>query len=242
MKKAIVFISCILLVTMCNAQQWEPLFNGKNLTGWSILDKPADVRIIEGAIVLHMTPHTSRHAFIRTNKKFKDFIFEVEFKRDSILDSGIMFRTIDAPDTAFSAIFGYMVKIDPQTKRKWTGGILTDYGNGFQWHNSLEGNEPGRNAEKPQGQWNKVRIEAIGQNYKVWVNDLQTADLHDDKYLQPGYIAFKIHYLQGEFEKSKLEIAFRNPKIITKDIKKYTRKSVLKPIDTRGLWKINYFR
>jgi hypothetical protein len=242
MKKILFSILFLSILKTGVSQQWEPLFNGKNLNGWSVLDKPANVQVLDSAMVLHMTPHTSRHAFIRSNKKFKDFIFEVEFRRDSTIDSGILFRAIDAPDTSFSAIFGYMIKVDPQTKRKWTGGILTDYGNGFQWHYNLDGNEPGRNAEKPQGQWNKVRIEAIGQNYKIWVNGVQTAHLQDDKFLASGYIAFKIHYLQGEVEKSKLEIAFRNPRIITKDLQKYIQKSDLKIIDTRGILKINYFR
>ena len=108
--------------------------------------------------MLHMTPYTSRHSFVRTNRQFKDFIFEVEFRRDLNIDSGILFRAEDAPDTAFQDLFGYMVKIDPSQTRLWTGGVFIDYGNGLQWLYPLDQNERAKHAEKAKGEWNKIRI------------------------------------------------------------------------------------
>jgi hypothetical protein len=241
MKNILLLFLTLLYSRSSFAQNWESLFDGKTLNDWSILDKPANVQVKDSLIVLHMTPYTARHAFVRSNKKFENFIFEVDFRRDLILDSGVLFRSIDAPDTAYSAIFGYMVKIDPQVTRKWTGGILTDYGNGFQWLHSLENNESSRKAEKNQGEWNTLRLQAEGQNIKVWLNGVPTVNLIDDKY-KKGYIAFKIHYLASEVEKKGLEIAFKNPRIITKDLKKYMLPNDLPLKDTRGIFKVSYFR
>ncbi len=222
-------------------KEWTNLFDGKTLNGWSVLDKPANVRIENNSMVLHMTAHTSRHAFIRTNKKFKDFIFEVEFRRDLTIDSGILFRAIDAPDTAFNALFGYMVKIDPSLTRLWTGGVFLDYGNGLQWLHPLDGNEKARHAENTVMEWNQLRIEASGEEISVFLNGVPTVHLLDDKF-KKGYIAFKIHYLQAEKEKEALEIAYRNPRILTKSVKKYRSVNDLPLVDSRGINKITYFR
>lgn len=238
MKKTIILLCLVILSVKGVTQNWQPLFDGKTLNGWAVVDKPANVKIVDSSIVLHMTPYTSRHAFVRTTKKYKDFIFEVEFKRDLILDSGVLFRSIDAPDTAFSALFGYMVKIDPQPNRQWTGGIFTDFGNGYQWLKTLDGDDNARNAEKKGSEWNNIRIEAQGQQIKVWLNGVPTTNLMDDKYREEGYIAFKIHFLQKDVEKSNLSIAFRNPIIMTKNLSKYVQNMPLPVTDTRGVIKV----
>jgi hypothetical protein len=242
MKKASILLCLIWIYGKGISQTWQQLFDGKTLNSWAVVDKPANVKIADSSIVLHMTPYTSRHAFVRTNEKYKDFIFEVEYRRDLALDGGVLFRSINAPDTAFSALFGYMVKIDPQPNRKWTGGVFIDFGNGYQWLKTLEGDENARKAEKKGGEWNTLRIEAQGQNLRVWLNGVPTANLIDDKYTEGGYIAFKIHFLQKDIEKANLEMAFRQPKIITKNLSKYAQNMPLPVTDTRGVWKIQYFR
>jgi Domain of Unknown Function (DUF1080) len=220
---------------------WQSLFDGKSLNGWSVIGKPSNVQIKDSCIILHMTPFTSRHAFIRTTKKFKDFIFEIEFRRDLAIDSGILFRSVDAPDTAFNDLFGYMVKIDPSQSRLWTGGVLLDFGNGLQWLYPLDKEEKARHAEKSQGEWNKIRIEAIGQDIKVWLNEIPTVHLTDDKY-DDGYIALKIHYLMEDKEKAGLEISYRNPQIIMKHVKRYARSMEIPANDTRAIKEVKYFR
>ena len=113
------------------AEAWRSLFNGRDFTGWTLVDPPIDATVQDGAMVIHMTPHTARHAFIRTNETFHDFVFEIEFLRDQGMDSGMLFRSEDAPDSAFSGLFGYMVKLAPQPQRRWTGGIFVDFGSGM---------------------------------------------------------------------------------------------------------------
>jgi len=238
-----------LIITVLNtfnsqAQQnkdWVSLFNGNNLKGWRVIDKPAKVQVKDRSMVLHMTANTARHAFVRTEKQYKDFIFEVEFRRDLTIDSGILFRSIDAPDTAFLALFGYMVKIDPKSQRKWTGGIFVDYGNGYEWLQTHENNEAGRNAENKAKEWNKIRIEAIHDIIKVWLNDVPTAHIKDSRY-QKGYVGFKIHFLANDKAQEQLEIAYRNPKIITQKLSKYARPISLPLRDTRKMSDIQYFR
>jgi hypothetical protein len=223
------------------SEDWTSMFNGKYLDGWKVIGKPAKVQVADSSLRLQMTAYTSRHAFVRSEKQYRNFIFEVDFRRDLNLDSGILFRSIDAPDTAFSSIFGYMVKVDPRPARRWTGGIFVDYGNGHEWLQTLENNEGGRNAEHAGGEWNRLRIEAIGDHIKVWLNDVPTANILDNRY-KKGYVGFKIHYLLHDKAQEGLMIAFRNPRIITRSVKKYARPISLPLQDTRGLSNINYFR
>jgi hypothetical protein len=240
-----IILMLVLNGLMVNAQQekdWKSLFNGKNLEGWTVLDPPAKVTVQDGSMLLRMTTNTSRHAFIRSNNKYKDFILELEYKRDKSLDSGILFRAIETPPTAYSSLFGYMVKIDPSLTRMWTGGLFVDYGNGFNWLQTLEDNLDARKAEVGQGEWNKLRIEANGDIIKVWLNNVPCIHIKDDKY-KKGYIAFKIHYLNsGDQEKQKLNIAFKNINIITKNISKYKKQMSLPLVDTRKDTEITYFR
>lgn len=221
---------------------WESLFNGENFDGWTIIEQPIDVKIVDGSMQIHMTQHTARHSFIRTNKTYKNFIFEVDFKRNLNMDSGILFRSEATPDTAFSALFGYMVKVDPSSTRLWTGGVFLDYGNGITWLHSLEGVSRARHAEKEEGEWNHLRIEAIGEEIKIWLNNIPVVHMLDDKY-KKGYIALKAHFLMdNDKSKETLEIAYKNMRIITKKVKKYTQKIELPLIDTRNKIEIIYFR
>jgi hypothetical protein len=221
---------------------WRPLFNGQDLTGWTIVDPPAKAEVKEAAMVLRMTPHTARHAFVRTNEKFQDFIYEVEFQRDRRLDSGVMFRAEDAPDSAFSGLFGYMVKLDPKPDRLWTGGLFVDFGNSYGWLQTLEGNDPARRAEKPAGEWNHLRIEAIGEEIKIWLNGVPTVHVRDEKY-RAGYFAFKIHFLNNDGAALKeLALAYRHMRVITDHPETYATPTTLPLKDTHGELKLTTFR
>lgn len=244
--KFIYLILCTFCVNAIGFSQpddaWQAIFNGQDLEGWSIIDPPVNVAVKDSSIVIHMKPHTSRHAFIRTNKKYKDFVFEIDYRRDFDIDSGVMFRCIDALQTAFSALFGYMVKLDSKPNRFWSGGLFVDFGNGWSWLQTLENNEKARQAEKKKGEWNRLRIEAVGDIIKVWLNGIPTAHIKDDRYNE-GYIAMKIHYLNsGSQEKEQLELAYKNVRIITENIEEYSEPIELPLKDTRGELNITYFR
>jgi hypothetical protein len=242
-----IFYFILLSSLMCHTvfgqpeDVWQPLFDGRSLDGWSIVDPPAKVMVEDSSIVLSMTAYTSRHAFVRTNKPYRDFIFEVEFKRDLTIDSGILFRCENTPDTAFSRLFGYMIKVDPSLTRLWTGGVFLDYGNGITWLHDLEGDDRARHAEYPGGEWNRLRVEAVGEVVKIWMNDIPMVHMLDDKY-QQGYIAFKIHYLMHDKEQESLEIAYRKARIITTGLEKFVREIDLPRRDTRSVKEIKYFR
>ena len=220
------------------AKAWKSLFDGKSFKGWTIVDFPANVIIAESSFVIHMTKNNRRHAFIRSNKKYKNFILELDCRRDTLFDSGIMFRTLNAPDTARVGLFGYMVKIDPSLTRRWTGGVFFDYGNYIEWMYPLADDARAQQAERV-GEWNHYRIEAIGDHIKVWINGIPTTNMINPRYTD-GWIAFKIHYLNGTPWNENMSAAFKNIRIISSKPEKYAREMDIPAKEVKS-GKITYY-
>jgi hypothetical protein len=245
LRAALIFPIGFAFAMLASAQPddaWRSLCNGRDFTGWTLVDPPIDATVQDGAMVIHMTPHTARHAFIRTNETFRDFIFEIEFQRDQAMDSGVLFRSEDAPDSAFSGLFGYMVKLDPQAQRRWTGGIFVDYGNGYNWLHSLAHDLQAQAAEKSAPAWNLLRIEAISDIITVWLNGVPTAHLRDDRYTE-GYIALKIHYMNtGDPAQQARTLRYRHARVITAQPARFATPSPLPLIDARDDHENTYFR
>ncbi len=218
--------STALFLSNINGQDastpWKYLFDGKNLNNFSYTGDRARPWVENGELVFHMVSNTSKHSYVRTLDKYEDFILETECKIDGDVPSGILFRAIDAPETAPVGLFGYQVKVDP-TPRKWTGGVFESCKVPVIWLYDLSGDEKAREAFKIN-EWNLFRIEAIGPSIKVWVNGIPTVNLINSKY-KAGYIAFQIHSLNDSPDKEKILVHYRNIKIITKNPEKYSKKS-----------------
>lgn len=207
-------------------EPWNSIFNGYSLKGWKTIGSKGKVLVNDSAIECHMTVNTAVHTFASTKRKYKNFILELDFKRDPAFNSGILFRANHAPDTASVNLYGYQVKIDPSEKRKWTGGIFDDFGKTWAWIYDLRNDTRAQNANR-SNEWNHIRIEMIGSHIKVWVNDIPTVNLINDKYQKAGYIAFKMHSLGDKPEQEAWKAQFKNIRIITKNVQKYSRETDL---------------
>jgi hypothetical protein len=219
------------------SRDWTSLFNGKDFNGLTIEETPANFTVKDNSIVLHMTDKSTRHAFIRTNKQYQDFILEFDCKRDSNFDSGVLLRGILMPKDAPIAMNGYMIKIDPSPTRLWTGGIFMDFGNKSEWLYDLADDKRAQQAEKV-GQWNHYRVEAIGENIKIWINGIPTLNMMDDRY-DKGHIAFKIHRLKAITPKwnEKMEARFKNIKIISNKPERFAKEMDIPLKQTGTAWK-----
>lgn len=223
-KIALIGLCLSMVFNKTTAQtQSKILFNGKDFQGWKNVGDNAPFVIADSAIVLHQKANTKEHSFLRTHKKYKDFILEMTCKRDPLFYYGILFRAIDAPDTAHVRLYGYQVKIDHDKKRRWTGGIFDDFGNTWRWLSNLEGNDAGQSALKNAGEWDAWRIEVLGNHIKVWLNGVPVSNLVNDKYKE-GYIAMKIHFLGNKPENEQYAAYIKNIRIQTKNVGKYAQK------------------
>src|SRR5690606_41017454 len=85
-------ICTLALLGSCEPQSdpipWEPLFNGKDLSGWTQIGGKANYRV-ENESIIGATVHNTPNSFMATEKMYDDFILELEYKVDSTMNSGI---------------------------------------------------------------------------------------------------------------------------------------------------------
>ncbi|WP_017259635.1 3-keto-disaccharide hydrolase [Pedobacter arcticus] len=210
-------ISSFILLALCiatsvSAQNFKPLFNGKDLKGWKQLNGKADYTISKGEII-GTTKAGEPNSFLATEKDYGDFILELELLVDPEMNSGIQFRSESKEDYRDGRVHGYQMEVDPSA-RAWSGGIYDEARR--NWLYTMELNPKAKTAFK-NGVWNKYRIEAIGNTIRTWVNGVPTANLVDD--LTPkGFIALQVHAI-GKDGKAGKQIRWRNIKIQTENLK-----------------------
>ncbi len=225
MKKITFATLFILLMSSSFAQksteQWEYLFNGKDLKGWKKLNGTANYTIKNGELI-GTTVLNSPNTFLATEKLYGDFIFEMDFKVDSRMNSGVQFRSEikDANDRCEvtdkktpERVHGYQMEIDPSS-RAWSGGIYDEARKG--WLYPMEYNPAAKTAFK-NDQWNHYRIECIGNSIRTWVNGIACAHLIDEQTAK-GFIALQVHQINDEKELGR-EIRWKNVRIQTKNLK-----------------------
>jgi hypothetical protein len=195
-----------------NSPQWEPLFNGKDLSGWKQLNGKAKYEVKDGVIIGTTVPGEP-NSFLATEKDYGDFILELEFKVDSSMNSGIQFRSESKPEYMNGRVHGYQFEIDP-SPRAWSGGVYDEARR--LWLYSMDYN-PGAKKAFKNGQWNKYRVECIGSSIRTWVNGMPCAWLIDDMTLK-GFIALQVHAV-GKPEEAGEQIRWRNIRIQTKNLK-----------------------
>lgn len=214
-----------IITTACDGSKTDfvELFNGKNLDGWEIKNGTAPFTVEDGVIVgtfVGNTPNT----FLCTKESYSDFILTFEGFLGDGTNSGVMFRAQSSPEYMDGRVHGYQMEMDP-TERNWTGGIYDEARR--KWLYNLERNPEGKKAFK-LNEWNSFRIEAIGNNLRVWVNGVQTADLVDDVDAS-GFIGLQVHSIGKKDELEGRQVKFRDIKICTTNLEQ-NRMSIESPI------------
>ena len=159
-----------------------------------------------------------------TENDYGDFILEFETQCDPLLNSGVQFRSQSLPDFKNGRVHGYQCEIDP-SERAWSGGVFDEARRG--WLVDLTNNEAGRAAYKTDD-WNKYRIEALGNNIRIWLNGVNTANLYDAE-TPEGFIAFQVHGIGNDPKKEGKEIKWRNIRIKTDNVEASRLQGTLAP-------------
>lgn len=228
----LVFILCFLISckeTSPDEGPWVELFDGETLDGWYTKGGDASYRIEDGAIVgstVFDTQNTS--TFLITEKEYDDFILELYYKVDPNMNSGIQIRSNSLEHYMDGRVHGYQIEIDP-SERAWSSGIYDSSRRG--WLFPLTDNPEARDAFK-QNEWNNVRVEAIGDTIKTWINGVPAAHLIDDK-TNKGFIALQVHGI-GENDPEGTEISWKNIKILTEDLDQYSTEMAVEPVNTKN--------
>lgn len=215
MKKSFSFLVLFIFIMsgVATAQDgWTNLFNGKNLDGWKQLNGEAKYEVVDGVIVGTTVVNTP-NSFLCTEKNYSDFVFEVELLVEPNMNSGIQFRSESKADYNNGRVHGYQCEVDPSA-RAWSAGVYDEARRG--WLYPLTLNPKAQSALK-MGEWNKYRIECIGNSIRTWLNDVPVAHLIDDM-TSEGFIALQVHGIGKNKEREGQQIKWRNVRIKTENL------------------------
>ncbi|MEO5999741.1 MAG: DUF1080 domain-containing protein, partial [Chitinophagaceae bacterium] len=162
---------------------YKSVFNGKDLSGWKI-HGTEKWYVDNGEVVCESGPD-KKYGYLSTDKAYKNFILDVNFKQEANGNSGVFVRSnIKGTD-----ITGWQVEVAPLNLH--TGGVYESGKGGRQWLI-----QPGPEKEKvlKQGEWNHMRIKVVGDEITSWLNGIEMVHLKDAKFGSGnGHIALQIH-------------------------------------------------
>ena len=182
MKKIIVLLSVfIVAAAVSNAADFKPLWNGKSLAGWHIIDK-GDWKIESGAI--HGTHVKTEKSFghLVTDRVYRNFVARLKFKALKG-NSGLYFRI---EEKGHSGVSGFQAEIDAKQD---VGGLYETNGRGWVVKPDPE---KVKTWFKP-GEWNEMEVIANGGDITVLVNGKKSAELKNDPGRAEGRIALQLH-------------------------------------------------
>ena len=150
------------------ADDWQVLFNGKDLTGWRANVMPESFTVVDGAIRAN-APQPSSHLFYVGDLKegvvrFKNFELEATVRGEKAANSGIFIHTDMSVSNAKNHLAkGYEVQLNssPTEKRK-TGSLYAVV--------DLD------KSPVDETQWFKVRIKVEGKHILVHINEQKVID------------------------------------------------------------------
>ena len=207
-------IALVVIFFCCGsafADDWTTLFDGKSLDGWKASRHDTQFALADGVI---FGASSSQTQFLHTVEEYGDFELELEVKlHDTELNSGIQFRTqltrTNDAGTARPSIHGPQVDLGKSPGRS---GHIFNQGNGA-WITSQE--DLTRNELMVNGEWNKLRVLAVGPRIQTWINGKQVADVTDaEAYAKYplGVIALQVHGVKKSPEKAR-HVSFRSIRV-----------------------------
>ena len=200
----------------CKSQQWESLFNGENLEGWSVHCIPADKdkeywSVKEGYIECNsLGDKDHNYVWLASDKEFSDFHLKLQFQlfRESGGNSGVQFRSrYDDSDTARHG--GWLIgpQADIHAPSAYRNGLIYDETeNVRRWiHPSLpdwniapeQAPESALNTtlvffEDDPEAWNSMEIVCRGTKVETWVNGNLVTNFDGS-----GILDDELHKLRG---------------------------------------------
>lgn len=198
MRKIITLTITLLLVlsTITFAQE-QSLFNGEDLSGWTIYG--TEKWYVEDGLLICESGPDKQYGYLATNEHYKDFTLTLEFKQEANGNSGVFIRsTVDG-----TKVSGWQVEVAPPGHS--TGGVYESYGRGW-----LIKPDPEKDKALKMGEWNQMKIRLNGDTLTSWVNGTEMVTITDTKIgAGHGSIALQIHDGGG------IKVKWRNIKVTT---------------------------
>jgi hypothetical protein len=164
-------------------QEWESLFNGKDLTGWKVIGQGKWIAQ-DGQIVGESVGN--RGGFVVTERTFKQFEISLEFFPDTPGNSGLFYHTSFDANGKFQN--GMQVEID-RTINRHSGGLHEPYGRNWVVWPAPE-NESVVRADA----WNTMLVKVVANRVITRLNGVEMIDFTDPNPKNTdGVIGMQIH-------------------------------------------------
>lgn len=190
---------------------FKSLYNGKDLTGWTTQGNWLPQS--DGSLLIQ--PREGELGWERYNmylwseKKYKDFVVDVEYAYCAKGNSGVYFRVGDPANPVKSGIEIQILDCFEKQAGQWTshdhGGLVsTDVA-------------AVKNMSRAPGQWNRMVITCLGNKVKVELNGEQILDAELDQTPlkdrpSEGYLGFQDHGRPNDIKFRNIRIRERDPR------------------------------
>ena len=172
----------------------ESIFNGQDLTGWKVPKNNPFWKVVDGVLVGE-SDDAQTGSMLYTEKSYHDVVVEAEARWSGEIDSGIMVRK---PEIQLQ------IGVSRSLKKDMTGSFyIGKYPEEGQAKNAAQ--------LVKVGEWTKLRLEAKGDTFTVWINGEKAVEYKDPKYSGAAPIGLQIH------PKLKMKVEFRNIKAVALD-------------------------
>jgi hypothetical protein len=194
MKNLIVVFLALLAIP--SESQEISLFNGKDLSGWTIYG--TEKWYVEDGLLVSESGPDKQYGYLATDKYYDDFELTLEFKQEANGNSGVFVRsTVDG-----TKVSGWQVEVAPPGHD--TGGVYESYGRGW-----LIKPDPEKDKVLKEGEWNTMKIKLSGNKLTSWLNGTEMVSISDEKIgAGKGAIALQIHDGGG------IKVKWRNINIV----------------------------
>ena len=181
--------------TISYSQSYTSLFNGEDLSGWTI-HGDEKWNVDNGKIICESGPK-KEYGYLSTIDHYDDFELSLDFKQDADGNSGVFFRsTLEG-----TKITGWQAEVAPPGNH--TGGIYESYGRGW-----LIKPDPSKDQALKMGDWNNLKVKVIGSKVTTYLNGVEMIEIEDEKIGEgKGSIALQIHDGGG------IKVSWKNIKI-----------------------------
>jgi hypothetical protein len=165
-------------------EDWESLFNGKDLKGWVQIGHER-WEVADGTI--HGIAVTKEYGYLQTEKSYKDFQMSMRFKCEGEGgNSGVFFHVWFKPGTA-DVSKGPQFEIDC-TLGRHTGGVYEQARKWIVWPS------PENESVVRPDEWNEYLLKVVGNHYIARLNGVVMIDYTDPKpESDDGPIALQLH-------------------------------------------------
>lgn len=190
-------ISCLLVAILFPLspfakaeEEWKTIFNGKDLSGWTVPENNIWWLVEDGVMQVRSGPD-KKGSILWTEKEYGDFVVELEFKfGEGTVDSGVHLRNQDQIQIGISGSLKRDMTASPYIPKK---GYPVE-AEGVAELLKLD-------------DWNHMRIEVRGMDYVCHLNGKKVMTYTTDTGIPKGPIGLQLH---GNKD---MEIDFREIKV-----------------------------